>query len=423
MTPSIRFVPSGLRMQFREVLGPAAPPAHANPSLADVEDAHPHPARPGTRNAAMTQNIDAPLIPAAYMSRWLALLATRGITADQLLAGTELTPAAVDDPRTRVTPALLADLLLRGVELTGDPALALELGLTFQPTSHGWFGYAMAAAATLREACALGTRYLSLRASPWRVQVFVEGERAVMQFDEHVKLGAARMLVLECLLGGVIRLGEFLLGHSFVHPDIEFYADYPEPPHHAQFRDRVPRVHYGCDKLQARFPAAWLDRALRFAEPVAYREAIAALDQELELAAPPDDWVARTRAVLCDPANGYPDLDAVAARFHVSSRTLRRRLQDSGTTFHTLRSEARCGQARILLAQSQLSVDAIAHQLGFADSTGFTRAFRRWTGELPRRYRAAHRAPRRAERAERAAATTAAGDAAQSELARASDTL
>lgn len=405
MTPSTQLIPFGLRMQFREVPGPAAPSAPANPSIASAEDSQP---RRGPRNAAMTQNIDAPLIPAAYMSRWLALLATRGVTADQLLEGSELTAAAVEDPRTRVTPALLADLLLRGVELTGEPALALELGLTFQPTSHGWFGYAILCAGTLREACELGTRYLSLRASPWRVQVFVEGEHAVMQFDEHVKLGAARMLVLECLLGGVIRLGEFLLGHSFVHPEIEFHADYPEPPHHARFRDRVPRVHYGCDKIQARFPAAWLDRPLRLAEPAAYREAIAALDHELELVAAPDDWVARTRAVLCDPANGYPDLDAVAARFHVSSRTLRRRLQDSGTTFHTLRSEARCVHARNLLAQSRLSVDAIAHELGFADSTGFTRAFRRWTGELPRRYRAAHRPPRRAARVEIGAAAAAA---------------
>jgi AraC-like DNA-binding protein len=28
-------------------------------------------------------------------------------------------------------------------------------------------------------------------------------------------------------------------------------------------------------------------------------------------------------------------------------------------------------------------VSAVAQQLGFADATGFARAFRRWTGRLP----------------------------------------
>jgi AraC-like DNA-binding protein len=339
----------------------------------------------------MTQNIEPPLIPAAYMSHWIALLAARGIPAERVLAGSDLPLEAIADPKARITPEVLARLLQRGIELTGDRSLALELGLSLKPTSHGLLGYAMMCAQTLREACEIGTRYLGIRASPWRVHVFVEGDRAVMQFDEYLKLGAMRTLVLESLLGGVVRLGEFLLGHSFAHPEIEFCADYPEQPHHARFHARMPRVRYSCPKLQARFPAAWLDRPLRFAEPSTCREAVAVLDQELRLAES-DDWVERTRALLADPDNGYPDLRDAAARLHVSTRTLRRRLHARGTTFHTLRDEARLARAITLLAQSPLSIDAIAHQLGFSDLTGFSRAFRRWAGQPPRVYRAAHRA-------------------------------
>ena len=333
------------------------------------------------------RNIDLPLIPAAYMSHWLSLLATRGVSPEQVLSGTGLTPQTIEDPKSRITLDVLISLLRAGTELTGDLSLAFELGMSFKPTSHGWFGFAIMSAGTLRDACELGMRYLSVRASPWRVHVFVEGDQAVMQFDETIDLGPMRMLVLECLLGGVIRLGEFLLGHPFSHPDIEFYADYPEQPHHAQLRDRTPRVHYNCPKLQARFPAAWLDLRLAFSERLAYREAVAALDQELNLMAGTDDWITRTRALLADPANGYPDLDTVASRLHVSSRTLRRQLQTRGSTFQELRSEARRARAITLLSHSQLSIEEIARQLGYSDITGFTRAFQRWTGQRPSRFR------------------------------------
>ena len=64
------------------------------------------------------------------------------------------------------------------------------------------------------------------------------------------------------MLGGVICMGELLLGHSLARPDVEFFADFAEAPR-ARFADRLPRVHYGAKRLAARFPAAWLFHQLR----------------------------------------------------------------------------------------------------------------------------------------------------------------
>src|SRR6185436_1880627 len=169
-----------------------------------------------------------------------------------------LAPAMVEDPKARVTFDTLAMILERGAEATGDPGLGLELGLETKPTSHSWYGYALISACTVREACEIGIRYLGVRIAPWRVTLFTEGGTAVMQFEENFDLGSARTLVLEYFLGGVIRMGEFLHGHSFVDTEVEFRADYAEQPHHARFAGQLPRVRYGCPKLQARHPAAWL---------------------------------------------------------------------------------------------------------------------------------------------------------------------
>lgn len=333
--------------------------------------------------------VESPLIPVSYIARWIALLDDRGITPDEALAETRVTLAQLDEPNARVTVSTMIEVMVRGAELAGDPSLGLELGLSLKPTAHSWFGIAVMTAGTLGAATELGARYLAVR-GPVRIHMFREGARAVMQFEEVYELGPARALALECVLGGVISMGEFLLGHSFAHPEIEFFADFAEAPHHARFRDRLPRVHYDAGKLEARFPAAWLDRRLSFAEPFAYREAVAALDHELQLVGNDQDLVQRTRALLAEPERRFPDLDEAAALLGLSSRSLRRHLQARGATFHQLRDEARRARAITLLEQSSISVAAIARELGYSDVAAFSRAFQRWTGTQPSAHRSKH---------------------------------
>jgi AraC-like DNA-binding protein len=325
----------------------------------------------------------------SYLAHWVALLDSRGVAIEQALQDTGISPEMVEDPDARVPLDVLIRVVVRGIQQADDPSIGLELGLSLKPTSHSWFGMAMMTARTLGEACELGVRYMSVVA-PWRIALFNEGERGVMQFEEVFNLGPARAVVREVMLGAVVRLGEFLRGHTFAHPDIEFLADFDEEPHHARFRDQLPRVRFGCAKMQARFPAVWLEQPLMFAEPVAQRRALAALDDELRRLGAHDDWVDRIRAVLAHRGNGFPDLEAMAATLETSSRTLRRHLQQEGTRYHELRDEARRAQAITLLEQTTLSLDAIAFELGYANAAGLCRAAQRWLGEPPEAYRRRH---------------------------------
>lgn len=322
----------------------------------------------------------------AYVARWVALLDTRGVSVDEALAGTRVTLEQLEERTARVTITDFIEIITRGVALAGDPSLGLELGLSLKPTAHSWYGLAVMAASTLGEVTDLGARYFSV-CSPWRVRMSRDGAHALMRFEDAYDLGPARMVCLECMLGGVLCMGEFLLGHSLARPDVEFFADFAEVPYHARFRDRLPRVHYGANRLEARFPAAWLDLPLSFAEPVTYREAVAVLAHELRLIGDADDWLERTRALLADPERGFPDLDRAADLLGVSSRSLRRHLQARGATFHQLRDDARRVRAITLLERSTLAHDAIARELGYSDAAGFARAFQRWTGASPIAYR------------------------------------
>ena len=84
--------------------------------------------------------------------------------------------------------------------------------------------------------------------------------------------------------------------------------------------------------------------------------------------------------------------EALAARLHLSPRTLHRRLVTEGTSFRALREALRRELALDWLARTERPVSRIAQDLGFADNTSFYRAFAQWQGCGPRQWRQQRRA-------------------------------
>jgi AraC-like DNA-binding protein len=64
----------------------------------------------------------------------------------------------------------------------------------------------------------------------------------------------------------------------------------------------------------------------------------------------------------------------------MSVRSLRRKLDDEGTSFRALRESTRQEHARVMLRNPALSLQATGHALGFRHPSAFHRAFTRWTG-------------------------------------------
>ncbi|WDG80892.1 AraC family transcriptional regulator ligand-binding domain-containing protein [Pseudomonas chlororaphis] len=82
-------------------------------------------------------------------------------------------------------------------------------------------------------------------------------------------------------------------------------------------------------------------------------------------------------------------LTAISRNIGLSSRTLQRRLKYCGIDFEDLRDETRRSEALQLIASGKYTATDIAYMVGYSDQAHFTRAFKRWTGSLPSRYRSA----------------------------------
>ena len=86
-------------------------------------------------------------------------------------------------------------------------------------------------------------------------------------------------------------------------------------------------------------------------------------------------------------ADGEPTIAKAAQAANMSVRTLQRRLLDVGLTYHQLLNEVRLEEAMRLLVRSEVSVTECSVALGYAHPAHFTRAFKRWTGEMPSAFR------------------------------------
>jgi len=106
-----------------------------------------------------------------------------------------------------------------------------------------------------------------------------------------------------------------------------------------------------------------------------------------------DSFIELVRRAIQDRLTGQrPSMDMISEALHMSSRTLQRRLQESGSTFQRVLDEARHQMARYYLSNSVLELTETSYLLGFEDPNSFGRAFRTWEGVPPSDWRESHRA-------------------------------
>lgn len=103
----------------------------------------------------------------------------------------------------------------------------------------------------------------------------------------------------------------------------------------------------------------------------------------------PPSTAERLRALLgARPGEAPPTADDAARVLGLSPSTLRRRLAAEGTSWRALKDASRRDVALRYVVDTDLPFAEIAALLGFDEPSTFFRAFRRWTGTTPTRYRA-----------------------------------
>ncbi|MFZ5757672.1 MAG: AraC family transcriptional regulator [Pseudomonadota bacterium] len=327
-------------------------------------------------------------VAAGYAELLCALVEKRGIARSSLLAGSGVTAELLASPGARVTSPQFQRIVRRALELTGDPSLGFQLGLTMNIKTHGFLGYAALSSESIAEAIDLATRYFRTRTTGIDLLFFVEGDTAVLQFDECYPMGDLLPFAIETLLGmfHTIRLQ---LVQDEIPADGEARVTYPEQEYHRLLAPLIGgRIRFNCSANQIRFPASELQKRINYADPQLVRMAAAQCEEELKKLKDESGLLGEVRRRVRRRLADDPSLEGIAGELHMAPRTLRRRLAELGTSYHDVVEQLRRGLAVEYLQAGDRPVEHIAELLGYSDPSNFGRAFRRWTGMSPTAWRA-----------------------------------
>ena len=159
----------------------------------------------------------------------------------------------------------------------------------------------------------------------------------------------------------------------------------------AKARDRAhasffgTSIRYRAERAGLIYDSADLDISLPGVDSDAQFALERLLEQRVQRELGPMTMRCRLR-LLAQSADASASLDATARALGMSTRTLQRSLSDEGIRFREILDSVLAERAMRLLRRPETSIDEIAGTLGY-ERRSFYRAFTRWTGEPPARWR------------------------------------
>lgn len=330
-------------------------------------------------------------IGASGVRALLELAVSKGAGREALLERSGISRSDLEERDNRVPFSRYVALMKAGQELCNDPALALHFGEAVD-LSEISIAHSVGRVETIEQALAQTNRYASLGVE---VEAVGNGDRFQLQRDAG-QLWVVDMRrnpndfpeLTESTFTRMVCSTRRVLGNTPIFKALEF--THAEPPYRAEY-DRILRVPmvFGSNRNALRVDEG-LVSSYRFPSPPHSVTAVLKDHAEVLLKRLESTRSVRGRVEsLLMPVlhTGEVGMESVACKLGVSRQTLFRKLKAEGVTFEEVLEELRCSIAHHHLSDGKTSVKQTAYLVGFSDPTAFSRAFKRWTGHSPTRFR------------------------------------
>jgi len=310
------------------------------------------------------------------------LLSEFNISPEQALEGTGIDNAQLNDPCALVSHQQELKLFNNARLLAPAKEIGILAAKRSDIASFGILGYAMLSCSSLQHAIELGMRYIDVAGPKLHHQFLHSNGKSVYRVTDQYGVGDLLSFCVEVSLGPVFLLAQELLEISDVAEEIHF--TYPEPSYAEHYRNLFnTRLVFNSQFNQLILRDNLLERPLPKANPLSAKllEKLCAETTQQDKASL--DHKEEVRSILLARPGYFPKIDQVADIMDVAPRTLRRKLQMSGTSFQRILDEVRKQLSINYLTGTQFCVDEIANLVGFSDAANFRQAFKRWTGKTP----------------------------------------
>lgn len=329
---------------------------------------------------------ETPMQGVGVLSCLPAVLMELGVDCEGLLREAGLVADALDRPDGWVAVQQAVTAVRLAEERALCPHIGLLVGQRFQFGQIGLLGELILASTTVGDGLRNYAVHHRLCSQACTAFLLDYGRIAECGFAFYRAGNAGLPVVYDVLLAGLVAALRTLCGTQWSPCEVHFARSAPADlaPYRAHFRCSL---RFDSDRSSVVLPADDLDRPIAGADPARFRaleqEAIDRLDANLI------PLVHRSlRALLL---TNEPKAARLAQQFAMHKRTLARRLRAHGTSFREVLDEVRYEVARSLLVDTRLTTADIAWSLGYSEAAPFIRAFHRWSGMSPGKWRGERR--------------------------------
>lgn len=276
------------------------------------------------------------------------------------------------------------DMLQWTFDQLQDPAMPLKVAAHVRPANMGLLGYVASCCNNLGEAFARLQQFENLVYSVNALEVALQGDQIILRWG--AERGRPGHWVDSVAIGVLVAFTRHLSAAQ-VHPlRVQFIN--PKPVNALDFdRFFACPVSFDGEYTEVVWPASLLETPVKSPDHVMR----SMLDQQAQLLlkqvkAGEEAIPGLQKAIQESVSAGAPNLNEVARRLCISTRTLQRRLQEHGSNFRDQLEQVRVAMAKNCLSTGELSLADIANFLAYNDQSAFTHAFKRVTGLSPAKY-------------------------------------
>lgn len=313
------------------------------------------------------------------------LLRERGLSEAELTEATGIDPSALPSPDKRIPLDQYFSLWELAISITGDSALGLHLPGYYKPGQSHFVPSIIFSSTTLLDGLRQWVRYASLVCDADRFELQERGDFVTLVYANISPAHNFRWLpeLYFSLMSSLFQ--QSIHGN---HDIAEIWIAHPAPEYADEYQAVFnTKVLFDQSEYHVRWKKESLNVAIKTHDPYYHSILRKYADDSMPLGSQVNVFSKKTRlSIIAQLPKNRADVQTIADGFHMDRRTLLRKLKYEGTTFKDLLEDTRKNLAHDYLTEG-LSITQISFMLGFAASSSFQVAFKRWYKQSPGDYR------------------------------------
>lgn len=325
------------------------------------------------------------LVRTVTLNGFLNVCSRHGLSSHDLLGQVGLDGGALVDAERHISAETLCRLLELASEAAGGVAFGVQMAAARQSLDFGILGNLMRHKPDLRSMWQVAIQYRQLLNAALAFSLEPAGEMTVLRFELLVSSQVPHTQASELVAGVLVKACQAVLGPMWSPHGVCFM-------HPAPSEQYAHKSFFGCPLFfQGEFNGLLLrnsdlDMPNPAADPELVRYAETVVMPLKASGAHAVQQEVRKNIYLLMPLE-QATIERVAEQMHLSTRTLQRQLDHSGTSFSELLDDVRKNLVLRYLNNNRYSIGQVASLTGYTRQASFTRWFQLNFEMTPRQWR------------------------------------